>query len=58
MILTSACRALPKMVACLRKPANICRIDRTDQGVLARAAQDRARNYEHVLPGEAFAEFD
>ena len=58
VVLARALRALPIMMACLRKPANVRRVDSTHQRVLSRTAENRAGDDKHVLPGEAFAELD
>jgi hypothetical protein len=56
VILTSTPWPVSVMVPGRRKPADIRRVNRTDQRMLSRMGQDRARDDEHVLPGKAFPE--
>jgi hypothetical protein len=56
MVLPRALGSIPVMMASRREPADIGRIDRTNQGVLSCMREDRSRYDEHILSGKAFNE--
>ncbi len=53
VILPGAFRSPSKVIGRIGKPADVRRVNRSNQRVLPGSRKDRSWNHEHILPGKA-----